>query len=176
VEVGLPKDTQAQREQIKVTDRRIFTAEGDIREEFRDEISPAEASAPVTSAHSAEQPANPSAEPAPAPAPEAEHHEERRQGGDRRRTVADSAANPNTAFSEFIEGLIAQAYMFLGMLPHPHQPAGKMEPAAARQMIDILTLLKEKTTGNLTTDEDQFLTTHLAQLKLAFVQRTKTIS
>jgi hypothetical protein len=36
-------------------------------------------------------------------------------------------------------------------------------------------MLKEKTAGNLTPEEDDFLSTHLGDLKLAFVQRTKTI-
>jgi hypothetical protein len=36
-------------------------------------------------------------------------------------------------------------------------------------------MLKEKTEGNLTPEEEDFLTTHLGELKLAFVQRTKTI-
>ncbi|MEO8034193.1 MAG: DUF1844 domain-containing protein [Acidobacteriota bacterium] len=172
VEVGLPKDTQPQKEQIKVTDRRIFTADGEIREEFRDEIRPADAS---SQARTPEPAAEPIQDATTGTDTARKEHDERRTGGDRRRTVAGSAENPNTAFSEFIEGLIAQAYMFLGMLPHPNQPAGKLEPAAARQMIDILTLLKEKTAGNLTADEDAFLSTHLGQLKLAFVQRTKTI-
>lgn len=173
MEVGLPKDTQPQKEQIKVTDRRIFTADGEIREEFRDEIRPADASSQARTPE-------PAAEPILDATTGTDHtarneYDERRTGGDHHRTVAGSAENPNTAFSEFLEGLIAQAYMFLGMLPHPNQPAGKLEPAAARQMIDILTLLKDKTVGNLTPDEDAFLSTHLGQLKLAFVQRTKTI-
>jgi hypothetical protein len=68
-----------------------------------------------------------------------------------------------------------QAYMSLGMLRNPYAPQAKPEPAAARQMIDILTMLKEKTAGNLTPDEDDFLESHLGELKLAYVQRTKTI-
>jgi len=35
--------------------------------------------------------------------------------------------------------------------------------------------LKEKTAGNLTPDEEDFLGTHLGELKLAFVQRTKSL-
>ena len=41
--------------------------------------------------------------------------------------------------------------------------------------IEILNMLKEKTAGNLTPEEDEFLTTFLGELKLAFVQRTKSI-
>ena len=65
--------------------------------------------------------------------------------------------------------------MSLGMLRNPYQPQAKIDAAAAQQMIEILTLLKDKTTGNLTPDEEDFLDTHLGELKLAFVQRTKSI-
>ena len=83
--------------------------------------------------------------------------------------------NPGTAFTDFVEPLIAQAYMSLGMLRNPYQQKPQIDTAAARQMIEILTMLKEKTEGNLTADEDDFLATHLGDLKLAFVQRTKSI-
>ena len=65
--------------------------------------------------------------------------------------------------------------MSLGMLRNPYQPQAKVDPGAARQMIDILNLLQEKTAGNLTPEEEDFLTTHLGELKLAYVQRTKSI-
>lgn len=176
----LPKDKQAPKE-LKVTDKRIFTPEGDIREEFKQEIQPAQ---PVAG----EAAPPPSPAPAPAPAPEQKappreepRTEERRQrneppppGGDRR-TLADKASNPGSAFTNFIEPLIAQAYMSLGMLRNPYQPQAKIDTGAARQMIEILTLLKDKTKGNLTPDEEDFLDTHLGELKLAFVQRTKSI-
>ena len=89
--------------------------------------------------------------------------------------MADRAANPGTPFTNFLEPLIAQAYMSLGMLPNPYQPQTKPDAAAARQMIDILVLLHEKTKGNLDPDEQDFLETHLSELKLAFVKRTKSI-
>lgn len=169
----LPKDKQAPKE-LKVTDKRIFTAEGDIREEFKQEIQPAE---PVAG----EAVPPPPAPEVNAPPREEPRTEERRQrneppppGGDRR-TLADKASNPGSAFTNFIEPLIAQAYMSLGMLRNPYQPQSKIDTSAARQMIEILTLLKDKTKGNLTPDEEDFLDTHLGELKLAFVQRTKSI-
>lgn len=168
----MPKDTQAPKE-LKVTDKRIFTPEGDIREEFKEEIRPAEPTA-------ATPPPQPAREEKGAPQPEAA--QERRQrnepppaGEDRRRTMADKASNPGSPFTNFIEPLIAQAYMSLGMLRNPYQPQAKIDVGAARQMIEILTLLKDKTKGNLTPDEEDFLDTHLGELKLAFVQRTKSI-
>jgi hypothetical protein len=165
----LPSEKQAPKE-LKVTDKRIFTPEGEIREEFKQEINPAEPQA-------AKAPEPPPAEPAAKPEPprEERRHEQKPIAEERRRTMADKAANPNTPFSNFIEPLIAQAYMSLGMLRNPYQPQAKIDVGAARQMIEILTLLKDKTKGNLDPDEDDFLDTHLGELKLAFVQRTKSI-
>ncbi len=158
--------TDKPKSEIKVTDKRIFTAEGEIREEFRNEVTPSE----------------PNIAPEPPAAAEPPKEERRRETkpppketGDRRRTMSDKAKNPDSPFTNFIEPLIAQAYMSLGMLRNPYQPQTKIDPGAARQMIDILTLLEEKTAGNLTEDEEDFLHTHLSELKLAYVQRTKSV-
>jgi hypothetical protein len=132
--------------EIKVTDRRIFTAEGEIREEFRQDIKPGDPFAAKPAAPAEDKPvekaaARPDAKPA-----------ERRQSpnpepppGDERRTksIADKALNPGTAFADFIEPLIAQAYISLGMLRNPHGQKPQVDVTAARQMIEILTMLKE---------------------------------
>jgi hypothetical protein len=156
--------------EIKVTDKRIFTAEGEIREEFRQEIKAGDPFA---------------AKPAAPPAPPKEAQAERRQtanpeppaSGERRtKSIADKAQNPGTPFADFVEPLIAQAYVSLGMLRDPYGQKPKIDVAAARQMIEMVTMLKDKTAGNLTPDEDDFLSTHLGELKLAFVQRTKSLT
>jgi hypothetical protein len=161
--------------EIKVTDKRIFTAEGEIREEFREDIRPGDPFAgKLAEPAPAKQEAKPEAKPA-----------ERRQtanpepppGGERRnKSIADKAQNPGTPFADFVEPLIAQAYVSLGMLRDPYGQKPKIDAGAARQMIEILTMLKDKTAGNLTPDEDDFLSTHLGELKLAFVQRTKSLT
>lgn len=157
------------REQIKVTDKRIFTPEGELRDEYKGEIKPSDPA--VT----------PPPRPA-EPAKEAQPPEQRRSADEvpgsqerRNRSIADKAQNPGTPLTDFVEPLIAQAYMSLGMLRNPNEAKTTIDVRAARQMIEILTMLKEKTAGNLTPDEEDFLDTHLGELKLAFVQRTKTI-
>jgi len=42
------------------------------------------------------------------------------------------------------------------MLRSPYEPKPKVDVGAARQVIEILTMLREKTTNNLTADEDDF--------------------
>jgi type IV secretory pathway VirB10-like protein len=184
----LPNDRQGPRE-LKITDKRIFTPDGDLREEFRNDSKPDETQAAKPSEPAPAPAAPPSAPVAaeppqepPPPKPEATHERRRPEnqqprppGEERRRSIADRATNPETPFTNFIEPLIAQGYMSLGLLKNPYEPQSKVDTGAARQMIDILMLLKEKTAGNLTIDEEDFLETHLGELKLAFVQRTKTI-
>ena len=177
VEEGLAKEKQPQKEQIKVTDKRIFTADGEIREEFRGEIKPADPSMRPPETPQPKPVESKPAAPAPQqPQPQQSTTERRAGGNDRRRTMADRAANPGTPFTNFLEPLIAQAYMSLGMLPNPYQQQTKPDVGSARQMIDILSLLQEKTAGNLTPDEEDFLSTYLGELKLAFVKITKNLA
>jgi len=159
------------KKELKVTDKRIFTAEGEIKEEFRNEIKPADpAVATAPPPPEAKQETKPEPKPEPKAPPKSKPAESKEK-----RSIADRAGSPETPFANFIEPLIAQAYMSLGMLRNPYQPQAKIDPGAARQMIDILNLLQEKTAGNLTPEEEDFLTTHLGELKLAYVQRTKSI-
>ncbi len=167
----LPKDKQ-EKAGIKVTDKRIFTAEGDIREEFREQIHPAdpeEKRSDMPAAAAAPAPEKPDT----ARSSEPKNQKSQAPHANDGRRITDE--DPGTPFSNFIAPLIAQAYMLLGMLKNPYQPQAKSDPAAARQLIDILSLLDEKTKGNLTRAEEDFLTTHLGELKLAYVQRTKNL-
>src|SRR6266851_51784 len=161
--------------EIKVTDKRIFTAEGEIREEFREDIKPGDPFAAKPAEKPAAQPAA-KAEARPAERRQTENPEPPPGGERRNKSIADKAQNPGTAFADFVEPLIAQSYVSLGMLRDPYGQKPKIDVGAARQMIEILTMLKDKTAGNLTPDEDDFLSTHLGELKLAFVQRTKSLT
>lgn len=158
----MPDEKQAPKG-LKITDKRMFTSEGEIREEFQNTIQPQQPQTPA--------PATPAPEPEKkeaAPPPRAE-------AGERRRPPGEPPANPGTPFANFLQSLIAQTYMFLGMIRDPRAPQPIYEPQAARETIDILTLLREKTAGNLTPEEEDFFDTHLGDLKLAYVQRTKKI-
>ena len=146
-------------EPIKVTDKRIFTSEGEIREEYRQSVTPVEPSK--------QSPPPPRQEPPQDKAADAQ--------ADRRKRIRDKGANPGTPFTNFIESLIVNTYMSLGMLRNPYQPQVNVDLTAARQMIDIISMLGEKTKGNLTEEEAEFLSAHLGELKLAYVQRSKSI-
>ncbi|MGA7613866.1 MAG: DUF1844 domain-containing protein [Thermoanaerobaculia bacterium] len=143
---------------LKVTDKRIFTSEGEIREEYRDEVKPSNGPA---AAPSEEKKAAP--EPPPQEPPK------------KKRSIEEQGANPGTPFTNFVESLIVNGYMSLGMLRNPYQPEVQVDVRAAKQMIDIIDMLGEKTRGNLTQEEQEFLELHRGELKLAYVQRSKTI-
>ena len=66
--------------------------------------------------------------------------------------------------------LASTAAIHFGDLPDP-QSGGKSEPNldGARQMIDILTLLEQKTRGNLTAEERQLLEQVLYELRMRFL-------
>lgn len=74
-------------------------------------------------------------------------------------------------FESFIMSLGANALVALGMGEIPGENIPK-DPALAREFIDILILLKEKTAGNLTTAEAGTLDDLIAQLQLQYVTAT----
>jgi len=76
-------------------------------------------------------------------------------------------------FYTFVLSLGSAAFVHLGDAPHPETgEPGKPELAFAKQTIDILAMLREKTKGNLTDEEDRFLENLLTDLRLRFVQRS----
>ena len=72
-------------------------------------------------------------------------------------------------FIQFIMLQSQQASLFLGRLPNPQTGKAEVNLEAARLFIDHLEMLKEKTTGNLTTQEAEILNSVLSDLQVAFV-------
>ena len=94
----MPNEKQTPKE-LKVTDKRIFTPEGDIREEFQNEIRPAEPQ-PAKPASRRAHRARPSLRnAAAAPEPPGTEPPSREE---RRRSLAEKATNPGTPFTNFI--------------------------------------------------------------------------
>lgn len=77
-------------------------------------------------------------------------------------------------FASFTVGLATQAMMLLGEIPEPQ--TGKLLQVnlnGARQLIDIISLLQEKTKGNLTQDEEKLLQDIITSLRIEFVKKAK---
>ena len=84
----------------------------------------------------------------------------------------EAKALPPLDFSTFILSLSSSVLMNLGLVENPVTGKTEKEPAVARQTIDLLTLLKEKTTGNLSEEEGKLLDNVLHELRLWYVKVT----
>jgi hypothetical protein len=69
--------------------------------------------------------------------------------------------------------LSAQALAHLGEIPDPMHQAVRIDLEAARQVIDILGLLREKTKGNLDSAESPLLESVLYDLRMKYVERVR---
>ncbi|NKE69409.1 DUF1844 domain-containing protein [Candidatus Manganitrophus noduliformans] len=76
-------------------------------------------------------------------------------------------------FSSFILSLATSALIHLGQEANPATGERSVALPAARQVIDLITLLEEKTKGNLTPDEETLLQQVLFTLRLKFVEVEK---
>lgn len=75
-----------------------------------------------------------------------------------------------TDFSFFISSLAMQASIALGAMAHPITNKIETNLSHARLIIDTLAMLKEKTTGNLTADEDSLLDKFLYELRKKYAE------
>ena len=77
------------------------------------------------------------------------------------------------AFNTFVLGLASTAFIHLGVAPNPETGKSERNLPLARQSLELLSLLKEKTRGNLTPDEEQFFQELLTDLRLRYVEATR---
>jgi len=83
--------------------------------------------------------------------------------------VAEPADEPVT-FSTFVLGLSTQALLHLGEIPNPVTQALERDLGAAKQVIDILGILREKTRRNLEAGEESLLDSVLYDLRMRYVE------
>jgi len=165
----MPLSESKQDESFKVVDRRLFTPEGEFRKEVAEqqdrerETSPA--AAPTSAAGGASKtgptgpgtiagmPATPGAMP----------------------TAASPADAPKRSpvFENLIRSLGQNAALLLGGYADPRTGQPVLDLEGAREIIDMLDVLREKTRGNLASEEDTLLLDVLGNLKLAFMEMAK---
>jgi hypothetical protein len=80
------------------------------------------------------------------------------------------AALPGIDFSTFVLSLATSAMVHMGLVPDPDGGATQKNLALARQSIDTLEMLQQKTRGNLSDDETHLLQSVLYQLRMDFVK------
>jgi hypothetical protein len=140
-------------EAFRVIDRRPFTAEGELRKEVVEqeerEAKREAAKVPATS------PEAPKAAPAPPPA---------------------ETPNRIAAFENLVRMLGSNAAMVLGAYADPRTGQPMIDPEAARELIDMLDALHEKTKGNLSPEEDTLLLDLLGKLKMTYLEVNQAVA
>lgn len=148
---GFPLTDRNSDESFRVIDRRPFTSEGELRKEALEE----EAREAVKEA------------PQPAAAPEAP------------KEVAPAPADAPkrlAAFENLIRMIGSNAAMVLGAYADPRTGQPVIDPEAARELIDMLDALHEKTNGNLAAEEDQLLLDLLGKLKMTYLEINQALA
>jgi Domain of unknown function (DUF1844) len=87
-------------------------------------------------------------------------------------TFVFSNQTEGLTFSAFVLGLASSALIHLGVAPNPETGDTTVELVLARQSIDVLSLLREKTRGNLTAEEEQLFASVLTDLRMRFVEKS----
>ena len=77
-------------------------------------------------------------------------------------------------FATFIMSLASAAYCSMGLAPNPLTKKVEKNLTSAKQQINLLEMLKEKTKGNLSKDEDNTLEAMLYQLHMMYVKCVET--
>ena len=180
-----------------VTDRRKFAMDGTPRPDAdpalerdsreTDERRPKDSAAPSTPAaaplpEQAESQPSPSADLPPAPtASEMEQVNDAYQQTSERLETAVRAANPGMdrqpemSFEQIIHSVYMTSIIQLGgVTKEGEQP--RVDLMGARQSIDMLAILAEKTKGNLTTEESRLLDNALFELRMAFLEMTQALA
>ncbi len=140
-------------EGFKVIDRRPFTSEGEIRKEVVEEQE-REARREEVKAE-AKAAANANAESAKPPA---------------------DTPKKLPAFENLIRMIGSNAAMVLGAYADPNTGQPMIDPDAARELIDMLDALQQKTKGNLAPEEDDMLLDLLGKLKLTYLEISKAMA
>jgi hypothetical protein len=81
---------------------------------------------------------------------------------------------PSVDFTTFVLSLSHSALMHLGEAPDPETGTMQENLQLARQTIDLISMLDEKTKGNLTGDEERLVTQILFDLRMRYVEKSKT--
>jgi hypothetical protein len=84
-----------------------------------------------------------------------------------------SGQGPEISFSTFIISLSTQALMHLGEIPNPLSGKVEKDVSVAKQMIDIVAMLREKTQGNLDQGENKLVEDVLFDLRMRYVEAVK---
>ena len=144
-------------EGFRVIDRRPFTAEGELRQEVVEQEAreaKLEAQREVAKMPAPATPGPQAVPPIPPP----------------------DAPKPSAAFENLVRMLGSNAAMVLGGYTDPRTGQPMIDPEAARELIDMLDALHEKTAGNLAPEDDNLLIDLLGKLKMTYLEVNQAIA
>jgi hypothetical protein len=147
---------------FKVTDRRLFNADGsprDLPEEEKPEPK-------VTATAATPPPVNEVPEVASAPSPVEQAVPESEEELDEEEI---EGANDPASLVNFLMSIASNAASALGMMEHPVTHRREVDLQLGKHWIDVLGMLQSKTKGNLTKQEDQMLEGLLSDLRMQYV-------
>lgn len=164
-------------ESFIVTDRRLFTAEGELRKDVSEEQ---ETKVPVSTAPKDSSAPSQTKEP---PAPTAAEQKQQADAYQKSSAEMDRQAELNgisskdmeITFERFLASIYMTGMLQLGLM-HEQGAPPQLDLIGARQTIDSLALLSDKTKGNLTSKEQSFLQNALYELRMAYVEVTNAIA
>ena len=174
---------EKKQDSFTVTDRRLFTSEGETRNEVSEEqVESKPAPQPQAVAAPADQSAAETEEAMPEPPTDAEQQQQAdaykkssKQLDARVELSGHSSKELEMTFERFLASLYMTAMLQLGLM---HEQGGqpRVDLIGARQTIDTLSLIGEKTKGNLTPAEAAFLQNSLYELRMAYVEVTNALA
>ena len=173
---------EKKQESFTVTDRRLFTSEGELRQEIgEEEVStskpgPQPAPAPALAAVGSDDLSVPPSPTAAEQDEQADAYRKSSQELDARVELSGhSTKEMEMTFERFLASLYMTAMLQLGLMQEEGgQP--RIDLLGARQTIDTISLLSEKTKGNLTSAEANFLQNCLYELRMAYVEVTNALA
>jgi len=146
----------------------MFNADGSLRTPDPSEEEEAARTKPAPAEPTPEPKAEAQPEPKPEPKPEPE------PAVDDERDLPPEMPGEPSLFNELVINLASQAAMYMGLVDNPLAPKMPTDMHAARQMIDILAMLQQKTRGNLTAEENVLLERILTDLRMQYVAMATT--
>jgi hypothetical protein len=162
----------------------LFTEDGELRQDVREEPEVPKAAVPVatvpeTPPAGIDTPAGPEVPPMPTAAEQQAQADAYRKSSDaldsRVELSGHNAKELEMTFERFLASLYMTAMLQLGLM-HQQGEQPRMDIIGARQTIDTLALLAEKTKGNLTSTEENFLQNSLYEVRMAYVEVTNALS
>jgi len=171
------------KETFTVTDRRLFTADGELRKDAPEEQEQPVAAQPTSVKPPAANAASPGAESPEPQGPSAAEQQEQAHAYQKSSAEMDRQAEASgistkdmeITFERFLASLYMTGMMQLGLMHEQGMPP-QVDLMGARQTIDTLALIREKTKNNLSSKEENLLQNALYEMRMAYVEVTNAIA